>query len=279
MRYRLVAADMDGTLLNSKNQITDATVRAVRRITDSGVIFTIATGRPVQGVEKYNRLLRLTGPVITYNGAVIVNALSHERLFECNLLRDDAKRIIELGTMYDTTICIWSRDQLYGNRLDERIHEYKQNSGVEPLPAEDYEQLLDDGITKILWYDDAEKIQRMQNDLSADMFSEVTYCITTSARPETCFVQSSARVSTYLEFYSGKASKAGAMKIIGEIYGIRREEMIAIGDGLNDLDMIQYAGLGIAMENADVEVRKKARSITSSNDDDGVRKVLEKYFE
>ena len=73
MKYKFVAVDMDGTLLNSEGLITEKTIEAITGIVDKGVIFTISTGRPIQGVEKYNSLLRLKGPVITYNGAMIVN--------------------------------------------------------------------------------------------------------------------------------------------------------------------------------------------------------------
>ena len=74
MNYKMIAVDMDGTLLDSRKQISDETVRAVRQLTEAGVLVVISTGRPVQGVEKYKKLLNLTGPVITYNGAMIVDA-------------------------------------------------------------------------------------------------------------------------------------------------------------------------------------------------------------
>lgn len=263
MGYKLVAVDMDGTLLNSNGEITDNTIRAIRRLVDTGVVFTISTGRPIQGVEKYNSLLHLRGPVITYNGAMIVDAETHETLFERGLLREDAKKIFELGLHCDTTMCIWAGNQLYGNKLNSRIHDYKKLSGVEPIKVEEFEELLNIGVTKILWYDDADVIKKIMQELSADMFSEVTYC---TSKP------------TFLEFFNRKVSKSEAMKQIGQIYGINREEMIAIGDGLNDLNMIKYAGLGIAMGNADNEVKNNAQYITASNDDEGVLKAIERFF-
>ena len=152
---------------------------------------------------------------------------------------------------------------MYGNRLDEKIHDYKKLSGVEPVLAEDVEMLLDIGITKILWYDEAERIEEILALLSLDMFLEVSYC---TSKP------------TFLEFISKKVSKAVAMEKIGELLGIAREEMVAIGDGLNDLSMIQYAGLGVAMGNAAKEVKEHAKFITDTNDEEGVRKVLEKIL-
>ena len=97
MNYKMIAVDMDGTLLDSRKQISDETVRAVRQLAESGVLFVISTGRPVQGVEKYKKLLRLTGPVITYNGAMIVNAGTGETLFEQGLRPKDARRAVFMG--------------------------------------------------------------------------------------------------------------------------------------------------------------------------------------
>lgn len=263
MKYKLVAADMDGTLLDSRGEITPATVDAIRELAEKDVVFIVSTGRPIQGVEKYKELLGLTGPVITYNGAMIVNVEDNKILFEQGLLREDARKIWELGQKYNTTMCIWAGNQLYGNRLDEKIHDYKKLSGVEPILAEDIEELLDIGITKILWYDEVERIEAFLTSLSPELFCEVSYC---TSKP------------TFLEFFSKKVSKAVAMEKIGELLGITREEMVAIGDGLNDLSMIQYAGLGVAMGNAANEVKENAQIITDTNDEEGVKKVLEKFF-
>ena len=263
MKYKFVAVDMDGTLLNSCGEITPATADAIRKLAENDVVFTVSTGRPIQGVEKYKELLGLTGPVITYNGAMIVNAEDNTVLFEQGLLREDARKIWELGQTYNTTMCIWAGNRLYGNRLDERIHDYKKLSRVEPILAEDIETLLDIGITKILWYDEVERIESFLTQLSPELFCEVSYCTSKPA---------------FLEFFSKKVSKAVAMEKIGELLGIAREEMVAIGDGLNDLSMIQYAGLGVAMGNAAKEVKENAQFITDTNDEEGVRKALEKFF-
>lgn len=263
MKYKLVAVDMDGTLLNSRGEITPATVEEIRKLAEKNVVFTVSTGRPMQGVEKYKELLDLTGPVITYNGAMIVNAEDNRVLFEQGLLREDARKIWELGLKYNTTMCIWAGNQLYGNRLDDKIHDYKKLSGVEPVLAEDIETLLDIGITKILWYDEVERIESFLAQLSPDLFCEVSYC---TSKP------------TFLEFFSKKVSKAVAMEKIGELLRVSREETVAIGDGLNDLCMIQYAGLGVAMGNAAKEVKENAQFITDTNDEEGVKKVLEKFL-
>ena len=266
MNYKLVAVDMNGTLLNSRREIAEKTVAAVQQVVEKGVVFAICTGRPVQGVKKYTRLLDLQGPIITYNGAMIVD-IGRERpdrlLFEQGLGAEDARQIWRLGQSYGVTMCVWSANRLYSNRLDELTRKYSELSGMEPQLAGDIEELLPAGVTKILWYAEAAQIQRCVQTIPAALFDEVTFC---TSQP------------IFLEFFSSRVSKAAAMAKIGEIYNIKPNEMIAIGDGLNDLSMIEYAGLGVAMGNAEPEVKACAQYITDTNDNEGVRQVLEKFI-
>lgn len=263
MEYKLIAADMDGTLLNNEGDITPGTLQAIKRAVDRGVIFSVSTGRPLQGVERYSHLLNLNAPFITYNGAVIVVSGTGEILFQQDLERADARRILELGRRYGTTMCVWSGNQLYGNVLNERIYDYVRMSEVEPRLLEDEELLLRQGVTKILWYDDADSIGRWQKELAEEQFGSVTFC---TSKP------------VFLEFFNRKVSKAAALEKIGRLYGIKPEEMIAIGDGCNDLSMLEYAGLGVAMGNAPEEIKERAAYITASNEEDGVAAVIDKFI-
>lgn len=258
-----MAVDMDGTLLNNADEITPKTAAAIREAVNQGLMFCICTGRPIQGVEKYNHILNLKSPVITYNGAMIVMSDTKEVLFHQGLEREDAKKILQLGRDYGTTMCVWSGNQLYGNVLNEKIHKYKLATGVEPILITDEDALLDQGITKILWYDDVEKINRMEREIPSSELESVTFC---TSKP------------FYLEFFNSKVSKASAMERIGKLTGISREEMIAAGDGFNDLSMITYAGLGAVMQNAPDGVKEKADYITThTNEEDGVAEIIEKF--
>ena len=113
MNYRLIACDMDGTLLNSENKITTRTVEAIKAAKEKGVVFTLSTGRPVQGVEKYIDLLDLDCPVITYNGAVIVHSRSGEIIFSQNMDNDDARTVYNEAVKRGTMFLVWSQNKLY----------------------------------------------------------------------------------------------------------------------------------------------------------------------
>lgn len=126
------------------------------------------------------------------------------------------------------------------------------------------DELLAQGITKILWYDDVSQIQQIEKELRKTAhFHNVTFC---TSKP------------FYLEFFSSKVSKAAAIDCIGKLYDFTPAETIAIGDGFNDLSMIHYAALGVAMANAPDGVKESADYITArTNNEDGVAEVLEKF--
>lgn len=263
MKYRLIAADMDGTLLDSHGKITEKTIAAIHRVVEKGVLFTICTGRPIQGVERYYDILQTDSPVITYNGAMIVMGRSREILYKQDLDPSDARDVLEWGKKLKTTVIAWSGNKLYANELNDRVYDYRKLSMVEPNLITDEEEMVDNGVTKILWYDSAERIRHYQEVLADKLGKGVTYC---TSKP------------TFLEFFNSKVSKAVAMEKIGEHFGIHREEMVAIGDGFNDLSMIKYAGLGVAMGNAPEEIRKKAGYVTLSNDEDGIAYFIDEFF-
>ncbi|NJD04051.1 MAG: HAD family phosphatase, partial [Ruminiclostridium sp.] len=262
MKYRFMAVDIDGTLLDSSGRLTEANKEAIRMAVWEGLIFTLSTGRPVQGVQSLINALQLDTPVITYNGAMVVMGKSREILYEQKLSAKDAKNVIELGNQWGCMVAVWVENKLYVNELSEEAIRYSTIAGIAPEKIVDMETLVRDGVTKVLWNDDPAVVGKYQEEIGSYLSGNVNYH---TSRP------------MFLEFVDKKASKALAMEKIGEHFGIRREEMIAVGDGFNDLSMIEYAGLGVAMANAKEAIRQKADYVTLSNDDDGVAHVIRKF--
>jgi Cof subfamily protein (haloacid dehalogenase superfamily) len=262
MAYKLMAVDIDGTLFNSAGILTDVTKKAILESIDKGLIFTISTGRPLQGVEALNRMLNLDLPFITYNGAMVIMGKSKEVLYEQRLSAENAKEIIELAKKYQTTYMVWADNKLLVTEINDRVNLYKQISTVEPTLVGDINDWIKNGVTKILWYDEIENIDRFQSEVGRYLGNRVNYH---TSRPN------------FLEFVDINASKAIAMEKIGEHFGIKQSEMIAIGDGYNDLSMIEYAGLGVVMANAKDAIKEKGDYITLSNDEDGVAHVIYKF--
>lgn len=263
MKYKLLAVDVDGTLVNNKREITPKTKEKIHEAIEKGVIFTISSGRPVQGVQLITKQLEADVPVITYNGAMVITGDSRKVIYSCTMKPEDAIQVESLGKERNTTIAIWSDNQLFVNRADERAAKYSELSGTEPKLYEDIEGLIAKGINKILWYDEVERINAFQKELQNVVNPTINFH---TSQP------------FFLEFVDVNASKAIALEKLGEFYGINRDEMIAIGDGFNDLSMIEYAGLGVAMENAPSEIKQAADFVTLSNENDGVAYVIEKFI-
>ena len=260
---KFLALDVDGTLLNSNREVSESTIESVKEARKNGVLVTICTGRPVQGAVPFVKLFGLQSHIIAYNGGMIVNSKTMEVLYEQDVSAEDARRIIALGEERKTTIIIWSNNQLYVNELNDHVNEYRQLSDVHPIKIDDYEVIIQQGITKLLWIDDVEKIKVFKAEMHDQLQKTVNVVI---SKPH------------YLEFVDKKVSKGEALKHIGEIYGINQDEMMAIGDGDNDLPMLEYAGLGVAMGNAPDFVKEKVQFVTSSNDEDGIAIAIRKFI-
>lgn len=262
MTYKLIAVDIDGTLLNDKRELTEGNIEAIREAVDKGVIFTIATGRPVQGVVNFIEALKRDIPFITYNGAMVITGKSREIIYERKLNEDDARIIINWGREHGSTVMVWKNNNLYVTALDERAERYRNISKVEAIPIKDLDEVVKGGVSKVLWYNDVDKINEHQKIIGQYISENVNY---------------HTSMPYFLEFNDKLASKAIAMENLGRHFGIKQNEMIAIGDGYNDLSMIEYAGLGVAMDNAPDEIKQRADFVTLSNNEDGVAHVIRKF--
>jgi Cof subfamily protein (haloacid dehalogenase superfamily) len=263
MKYKLLALDIDGTILNDRRELTDNTVMAIKKAIDSGVHVTLCTGRPIQGVKWLVEKLGIETPVITYNGAEIVDPVTNEILFKNQLLPEDAVKIAEWGKDRDVTLIIWSQGKLYGYPMNERVEFYKQIALTEPKEATDIKGLAEKGITKIIWFDEIDRINQLKTQLKETDFKSVTYV---TSNPK------------FLEFFNSEVSKRISMERLAEILGVSREETVAIGDGYNDVPMLEGAGLSIAMGNAPDDIKALCKAVTDDNNNDGVAKAIERYI-
>lgn len=261
--YKLLAIDMDGTLLNSQELISEKTISAINRCTEKDIKVIITTGRPIQGVMKYYDLLNVDSLVITYNGAKIYDVLQETTLFSQGLAAEDSQAIIDLAIAEKHSFILWSGNKLYTNIINDKVLEYYRLSRVNPIVLEDFSEVINQGVTKVIWIDSPEKVKE-HLPLAKKRFGERVSV--TISRPE------------FLEFFTKGISKASAIDFIASKYQIKQEEVIAVGDALNDIEMIKYAGLGVAMGNANDEVKSIADYVCKSNDEDGLVEVIEKFI-
>jgi Cof subfamily protein (haloacid dehalogenase superfamily) len=260
LNYKLVASDIDGTLLNSKKELTPTNKAIIEEAIKNHVIFAISTGRPYITARKISDLFDYDLPLILYNGACVMTSQSHKVIYQHNLTKQQALSIIKIINENNGTYSFWKNEYFYVNRIDSYILRYIKDTAIQPIMIHSDTDM--DDITKIIWFDENPNLRLFQETLLQDL-KEVNFFTS---------------LPTYLEFVSEGISKATALEMVGKYYHICQEEMIAIGDGQNDISMITYAGLGIAMENAEKELKEKADFVTLSNDCDGVCYAINKFI-
>ena len=262
-KRKMIAIDLDGTLLTKDKKITEGNLAAIRKAMDAGVFVCIATGRAWPGARAFAAEVKPNCPVITSNGAMIVDPGTEQVIFERCLFKKDAEFIFALGEEQGITQIVWCGTRLYASKINELSDDYSRRFGKIPaVKIDSLDDLGDTEVLKILWYIPGGKADDMRPAVPAERLSEVT--IVTSD-------------PNFLEFFSNRVSKAEAIRLIAKRCGIRTDEAAAIGDACNDLPMLKETGFGIAMGNAAEEVKENVDAITDDNEHDGVAKAIEEY--
>lgn len=262
MAIKLVALDLDDTLLDSKLAISPRACAAIRQAVAKGVTVTIATGRMYSSALPYAKQLELDVPLITYNGALIKACLSGETLLHRPVDQDLAREALALCRERGWYIQTYMDDTLYVKELDEHAAYYAKFSGRPAVPIGDRLYAAEVAPTKMLCMSTQEGIAEMYHTFKETFGSKLTLAI---SKP------------TFMEITHPEANKGRALAFLADKLRIKQEEIMAIGDSGNDVDMITYAGWGVAMGNASPAVKAIARLETLANDADGVAEAIENY--
>lgn len=261
--YRLVAVDMDGTLLNPKLEISRETVLTVRKVIDRGVIFTLSTGRMYPAALPFANLLQLDVPIITCNGAMTKCSKSG-KIYDIKTIQEEYYQgIIDYCQREGLSLSIYDNDEIFIERDSANMEIHRQIDHVKPKVLEDLYALNKGSIIKIMFNSmDKYKLDRHARILYEKYKNDLNFYFS---------------LPYFVEIVNKGANKKNALKNLAEKFNIKQEEIIAIGDNFNDLDMIEYAGLGVAMGNSPDYLKEAADFVTHSNDEDGVRYVLKKF--
>ena len=262
-RIKLIATDLDGTLLRSFHEVTDRTVRAVRALTGRGIAFTVCTGRSFYELRELPKTLGLAAPVICRNGAEIVDPADGSTLFHRPIPAADSAAFIRFCLEQEIDFCVTTRDSaLYpkGSKLSAWFGELGPGRDGGPTVA-----LIDEyagqAAYKIVLFTHQPKYAQAR--AYADSLSGIR---TVGAAEEID------------DLIAAQANKGDGLRWVAEYMGAGREGCCAFGDYDNDLEMLQYAGLTFVMENAPERIKALADYIAPSNLDDVVAQVLEELF-
>lgn len=281
-KYKLVALDVDGTLITSYHIVSERTKEVLRALMKKGIKITIATGRFYPSVQRIAKEIPINAPLVSNDGALIKDVFSDETIHSQPLSLDIAKEIMDLLPQYGylEIQVFMEKHRIYSGKgfrkmqltkflrfsqlssLQGTINYFKDFIWVPLVKAKDLEDaknMMDKAPAKLVVSGTEGQISALRQDLANIYGSKV---FVTTAIPN-C-----------IDILDGDASKAHGLAVLTEKMGIKPEEVIAIGDNYNDIPMLEYAGLGIAMGNAPEEVKKTADITTSSNNEDGVAQVL-----
>lgn len=267
MAIKLIAIDMDGTLLNPQHEITPRVKQALQAARDKGVAIVLATGRPFVGVERYLMELDLQQPgqyCITNNGALVQQAENGECVAEVALGFDDYLYVERLARELGVHFQALTRTELFTPNKDispYTVHEASM-TGI-PLRYRAVDE-MDSSLTfpKVMMIDPPELLDAAIARLPQEAHDRYT------------IMKSSPY---YLEILDKRVNKGAGVRALAERLGLTRDEVMAIGDQENDLAMLEYAGTGVAMGNGIDKVLSIAQFVTKTNAEDGVAHAVEKF--
>ncbi len=262
MAIKLVALDLDDTLLDSKLAVSPRAGEAIRKAVAQGVTVTIATGRMYRSALPYAKELGLDVPLITYNGALIKSCLSGEVLLHQPIEKKLAKQALALCKERGWYIQTYVNDELYVEKINQYAEVYSRLSGAPAIAIGDRLYDGEESSSKMLMMSTEEGIIEIYNTFKAVFGNRLSIAI---SKP------------TFLEITDPLANKGRALAFLADKLRIKKEEIMAIGDSGNDVDMLKYAGWGVAMGNASAAIKAIARLETLSNDADGVAEAIERY--
>jgi Cof subfamily protein (haloacid dehalogenase superfamily) len=256
---RAVAMDLDRTILADNLEFSPAVVRAVGRLDGAGIAAIVATGRMFASARPYALQLGVTAPVICYQGALVADPRTCEWLLHRPMDVALAHEVIEAVDAAGFHMNVYVDDELYVEELNEEAITYATHARLEAHAVGDLLAWLDKPTTKIVVVGDPQGLDRLQDDLRARFDGRA-------------FIAKSLPI--FLELALPGVSKGSALEFVCDRLGIDPGTVVAFGDGANDVELLETAGLGVAVADADAALRPIAGWTVPSVDDDGVAGFL-----
>jgi Cof subfamily protein (haloacid dehalogenase superfamily) len=271
MNWKLLALDLDGTLLNSREEISEQNLKAICEASQAGVKVIIATGRSITSARRYIHALRTGDPSITYNGAIIHNGDSILRTLtiERDSIYSTLSAIKELGQ----PALVYSNDEKRyldePENLIDGFYEFSKLSGIENVFVPDLLSERWEDVIRISVFTDEETTVMLEYELGNRLGDRVKTVKTYF--PEWNF--------WIFEVLNPLCSKPTALQFLCDHFEIDPKESLAVGDNHNDIEMLRWAGMGIAMRNSLPDVARQADFVTERNNDEhGVAEVINRYI-
>lgn len=278
MAIKAILLDIDGTLTNSKKEITPETLTALKNAQDRGIRLVLASGRPAKGLSNYGDLLNMWmhhGLFVCYNGARVIDCESKEVLVDVTIKPELVTAVLEHMKKFDVIPIVTYGEYMVvedvyhcmvknGDQEFNVVQYESRMNNYRLMECEDLAKFTNFPVNKILTAGDSDYLQAHWQEMR-EPFKDTLSCMFTS--------------NFYYEYTSLGINKGAALREAMAKLGIKPEECIAFGDAENDIPMLEYAGIGVAMGNAQDGVKAIADEITLSNEEDGIAHSLYRHIE
>lgn len=266
MNYKMIVLDMDDTLLRDDHTISEHTKKALMAAQEMGVKVVLASGRPTYAMIDVAKELKLDNYgsyILSFNGAKIIDANTKEELFSSTLPPETVHHLYDISQREKVGIQTYIGDSIITETPNPYSDIEAEITGLPLNIVENFKESVTDPVVKVLMLEDGEKLVHVEQKLQEEMRGQLSVM---RSKPY------------FLEFTENGVTKGSSIEQLIKKIGITKEEVIAVGDSYNDLSMIKFAGLGVAMGNAPDDIKQVADHITDTNMNDGVAKVVEEFL-
>ncbi|WP_136605776.1 Cof-type HAD-IIB family hydrolase [Paenibacillus dokdonensis] len=265
MKYKMIVLDLDDTLLRDDQTISPRTKEALMNAQKEGVKVVLASGRPtfgMKGIAKELELEKFGSFILSFNGAKIINCLTEEEIFSSTLSVDTVQKLFGISQREKLSMLTYLGDHIVTEDRNEYTDIESGLTGMSIREVDSFVEAVKEPVVKVLMVDAPEKVAEAEEKLQVELAGELSVM---RSKP------------FFLEFTEAGVDKGTSLHQLIRHLGILQEEVIAMGDSFNDLAMIRFAGLGVAMGNAREEIKEAADYVTDTNMNDGVAKVIEQF--
>ncbi len=265
--YKIIVLDLDGTLTNAEKKITPRTREALMKAQQKGARIVLASGRPTYGIVPIAEELEIAkygGYIMAFNGGKITNWESRKTIFEQKLEDELVPQIYQQAMDAQMQILTYRGEEILATSDTDEYVQHEAFINKMPVAATaNFLEEVEYPVNKCLVVGEPTALHQLELKMAKQMEGKIS--VYTSA-------------PFFLECVPLNIDKAASLDRLLKLLNITKEEVIACGDGHNDLSMIEYAGLGVAMANAEEDVKAAANYVTLSNEEDGVAAVVEKFM-
>lgn len=263
MTYKLIALDLDGTLKSTDKQILPKTKAILQELAKRGVVIVLASGRPTAGLYIEADELKLNetgGYLLSFNGAKVVDYQTKEIIYQKVYNEKTAHHVYNRAKEYNLAVMTYADEMIITEDIDDEYVIIESEINHLPIkPVKDFKEAVNFSVNKVLLTGKPEYVENIIDEFKQPYGNSLS-------------IYRSAPF--FIEVMAQGIDKAASLEALIKRLGIKREEVISFGDGYNDISMIKFAGMGVAMDNAVDQVKQCADYITLSNDEEGIYECL-----